>query len=216
MKKLLISAALAVAMAGAAGAQTFDWSGPYAGVNVGWGSSTQQWTSTAAVTTGSFSGDGVIGGVTLGHNWQSGNVVYGLEGDFGISSVSATNTTTGGCSAIAPCTADLGWLATARGRIGLATADNLLLFATGGLAVGKVDNSQTALSPLATASTTKAGWTVGLGLEAALANDWSAKFEVDYVDLGETDFCPIAGCGVAVVSDYTRVTIIKVGVNKHF
>ncbi len=216
MKRFLATSAMVLAMAGAASAQGFDWSGMYGGVHVGLGSSTQQWTSTAAVTTGGFSGDGLIGGLTFGHNWQNGNMVYGLEADIGLSDVSATNTTTGGCGVATPCTASVDWLATARGRVGFATSGDLLVFATGGLAVGKIDNSQTALSPLATATTTKAGWTVGLGAEAGLANDWSAKLQVDYVDFGETDFCSPAACGVTVVSDYTRLTIVKLGINKHF
>ena len=42
------------------------------------------------------------------------------------------------------------------------------------------------LEPLdiGTWSSTKAGWTVGAGVEAALGSNWSVKFEYLYMDLG--------------------------------
>ncbi len=215
MRKLMLAGVVVVATAGTALAQGFDWSRMYVGATLGWGSSTQQWTSTAAVTTGGFSGDGWVAGATVGRNWQNGTKVYGFEADLNFSDISATETVAGGCGVATPCTASLDWYSTMRGRIGMVTGD-VLLFATGGLAIGQIDNDQSALSPLATANTTKVGWTVGVGLEAPLDNDWTFKAQVDYLDFGETDFCPPAGCGVTVVSDYTRVTTFRIGVNKHF
>ena len=215
MRRILLAGVLAIASAGSVFAQGFDWTRMYAGATLGWGSSTQQWTSTAAVTTGGFSGDGWVAGATLGRNWQNGNKVYGFEADLQLSDISATETVTGGCSVAAPCTASIDWYSTMRGRFGILTGDTLL-FATGGLAIGQIENDQPALSPLANATTTKVGWTVGLGLETPMKDDWTFKAQIDYLDFGETDFCPAAGCLATVVSDYTRVTTIRVGVNKHF
>jgi outer membrane immunogenic protein len=60
-----------------------------------------------------------------------------------------------------------------------------LLYATGGLAFGKVksgiDNTTSFQS-----SDTNVGWTVGAGIEHSFSNNWSAKIEYLHVDLGWT------------------------------
>lgn len=194
---------------------TYNWTGFYLGLEGGWAHSDQRWTAVGGVSTGNFSGDGGLVGLTAGYNWQTGMWVFGAEGDISWADIKATDSTTGGCSAGAPCTAKIDWLGTIRGRVGLA-ADRWLFYVTGGAAFADVKNSQLGLSPLATATTTAAGWTVGGGIEAALWGNWSAKVEYLYVDIGQTDFCPAAGCGVTVVSDYTHLSIVRGGLNLKF
>lgn len=196
-------------------ATPYNWTGFYAGLSGGWGGSSQSWTATGGVTTGNFTGNGGLIGATVGYNYQMNMFVAGLEGDASWADIRATDTTTGGCSAGAPCTARDNFLATARGRLGLA-ADRWLFYVTGGAAFVNVKNDQSALSPLASSSETKAGWTLGGGVEAALWGNWSAKAEYLRVDIGQTNFCPVAGCGVLVVSDYTRLNIFRVGLNYKF
>jgi outer membrane immunogenic protein len=193
----------------------YNWTGFYIGVVGGWGRSEQQWTSTAGVSTGKFRGNGGHVGGTIGYNWQTGQFVLGLEADGSWSGIDATNTTTGGCAAAFPCTADLRWFGTARGRLGVAW-QNVLFYGTGGAAFANIKNSQTALSPLATADTTKFGWTAGGGIEVGFAPNWSVKAEYLYARFGQTDFCPAAGCGVVVVSDYTRLHLVRAGLNYRF
>lgn len=193
----------------------YNWAGFYVGLEGGWARSNQSWTATGGVTTGNFSGDGGLFGVTGGYNWQTGMWVLGVEGDASWADIRATDTTTGGCSAAFPCTAKTNFIGTARGRLGVAV-DRWLLYVTGGAAFVDVENSQTALSPLATARTTKAGWTAGGGIEAALWGKWSAKVEYLHIDVGQTDFCPASGCGVTVVSDYSRFDIVRGGLNYRF
>jgi outer membrane immunogenic protein len=68
----------------------YDWTGFYAGVNVGysWGrsSSTQSFVDSAsgAILNSNafkFDMDGVIGGGQIGYNWQKDRLVFGLEAD---------------------------------------------------------------------------------------------------------------------------------------
>jgi len=33
---------------------------------------------------------------------------------------------------------------------------------------------------------------------------------------GQTPFCPVAGCGVVVVSNYTNLDVFRAGMNYHF
>ena len=130
----------------------FTWTGFYGGIHAGWGWSN----SNAAVVDISphwfrsvsldQNGNGVIGGVQIGYNWQfAPNWVIGIEGDMsgtGIRNTTFAPITIGGVPVGAGFTQmaerDIRWLATVRGRLGYA-ADRWLFYVTGGGAWGEVD-----------------------------------------------------------------------------
>src|SRR5580658_7689362 len=164
--------------------QAYNWTGFYIGANGGGGWGHSYWDANA---TGMNLSGAQVGG-TAGYNWQSGNAVFGLEGDLDWSNLKGSATTTlcpFGCN-----TSDT-WLSTVRGRAGYAFG-SVLPYVTGGLAVGDI---RAGFPGFATASTTNAGWTVGGGIEVALPGNWSAKAEYLHVDLGRFD-CGI-DCGAA-------------------
>jgi outer membrane immunogenic protein len=135
---------------------------------------------------------GTVGGV-LGYNWQHGSFVYGLEGDWSWLGGKATND---GLFLHSSFGAD--WVATARGRAGLAV-DDTLLYLTGGLAFGRVRDNVTErnvdTTPFASFNqdATKVGWTAGLGIEHMLSANWTAKAEFRYVDFGTSRVLCISG-----------------------
>jgi outer membrane immunogenic protein len=180
----------------------FSWTGFYLGLNGGggWGGSTWD-------RTGSFDlSGGVIGG-TAGFNWQTGQVVLGLEGDVDGSGVSGTTVT--GCAA--GCTTSNDWLGTVRGRAGYAF-DRFLPYVTGGLAFGDIRASTPGF---AGASQTDLGWTIGAGLEAAIVGNWSAKAEYLHVDLGSFN-CGLS-CGPAITDNVSlHEELLRGGVNYRF
>jgi outer membrane immunogenic protein len=120
----------------------------------------------------------LIGG-TLGYNWQNGQVVWGLETDLDWSGVKGD----GNCSRGSNCEVKNDWLGTARVRLGLAM-DRWMPYLTGGLAYGDVKADVTGTHG---ASDTRLGWTIGGGVEYAIAPPWTAKLEYLYVDLGDFD-----------------------------
>src|SRR5262245_48537287 len=128
-----------------------------------------------------------VGG-TAGYNWQLRSAVFGLEADG--SWTNYKQTTVG-----APLTeiqAKTSWYSTARIRAGWA-ADNILFYVTGGAAF--VDYKNTAQFTFAPnmcgqnggawscRSGTSTGFAVGAGIEAMLAQNWSAKVEYLYLNL---------------------------------
>jgi outer membrane immunogenic protein len=139
----------------------------------------------SAIATGSISSSAFIGGGQLGYNWQANNTVLGVEVDFNsfhlrVSRQGTTNFTQASGSTFTITNAvSTDWLFTARGRLGV------LAYATGGLALTDLKNSNTYLDPGInsswSSSTTKVGWTVGGGLEWALNRNWSVKAEYLYV-----------------------------------
>jgi outer membrane immunogenic protein len=176
----------------------YNWTGAYIGLNSGgaWGSSSYAapFASNSINTSG-----GLIGG-TLGYNWQAGRAVFGLEGD-----VDWSNLRGSGICGATTCETRNSWLGTARGRLGYAI-DRVMPYVTGGLAVGDIRSS---IAAVGSANTTKAGWTLGGGLEAAIAGPWTAKVEYLYVDLGR-------GASVAGADASMRANVVRAGLNYRF
>ena len=170
-------------------ATIYNWTGPYVGINGGGG-----W--------GSGLSGGMVGG-TLGYNWQVGTMVYGLEGDIDWSNIHGS-----GSCAVVGCDTRNHWLGTARGRLGVAM-DRFMPYVTGGLAIGDIDNS---VAGFDSARTTKTGWTLGAGIEAALAQNWTAKIEYLYVDLGRGP--TVAGIAGSDAKFHTN--LVRVGLNYRF
>ena len=131
--------------------------------------------------------NGLIGGGQAGYNWQRGTWLFGVEADIQGSNERATRDicSVAGCppgSSFLTENYKLDWFGTARGRVGFLPSERILLYATGGLAYGEV-SATAPLIPLSWGST-RAGWTVGVGAEAAVGDNWSVKVEYLYVDLG--------------------------------
>ena len=166
----------------------YNWTGSYVGINGGWGWGTAKWTVApipatplAAGLSNSINDNGGVVGGTLGFNWQIagfGGFVFGAEGDWDYSAIN-TGTTATICNFSGNCQTGNNWLATVRGRAGYAW-DRILFYGTAG---GAFANVQTVFNG-ATTSHGQAGWTVGAGVEWAFAENWTAKLEYLYVDLG--------------------------------
>jgi outer membrane immunogenic protein len=179
-------------------APPYNWTGFYVGINGGggWGNSD----FSAPFATGSFDTSGGLVGGTLGYNWQMGQVVFGLEGDVDWSNIRGSAT----CG-ITTCETRNNWLGTVRGRLGYAF-DRFLPYVTGGLAVGNV---KTSVAGFGDSDETRAGWTLGGGIEASIAGPWTAKVEYLYVDLGDT--------GSVLGSDANfHTNIVRAGLNYRF
>ena len=212
MKKLILTAVglFALGMAPAVGAdlpaRTYskappvvapvsNWTGFYIGAMGGYAKE-----DTSGI--GALSG-GLAGG-TVGYNWQSGMMVYGLEADAAWSNVGATV----GNPAFVAATDKINDLGTARGRIGVAF-DQILLYGTGGFAW--IDNKLTAtvLGVSASESHFHTGWTAGAGIEAMIAPKWSVKAEYLYRSLSSQNYFTIP-------TGTLNLNSVQVGVNYHF
>jgi len=144
--------------------------------------------------------NGWLGGFQAGYNWQVGRYLWGVEGDLqftgergGTSFCFPAGVPCGAATTTGAADYRLRWLGTLRGRAGV-TWDRVLLYATGGLAVGDIHSDFSdgiaagLLAPAALvtvgSNTTRAGWVAGAGAESALTRNWSVKLEYLHVDLG--------------------------------
>jgi outer membrane immunogenic protein len=180
----------------------YNWTGFYIGINGGGGFGRSAWDST-----GGFNTSGGLVGGTIGYNYQAGAAVFGLEGDIDWANINGT--TNNGCPL--GCKTRDDWLSTVRGRLGYA-ADRFMPFITGGAAFGDI---KTSTPGFVGATSDRAGWTVGAGLEFAFAPNWTAKAEYLYVNLGKFN-CGIS-CGVFATNNVSFTTnLVRAGVNYHF
>jgi outer membrane immunogenic protein len=195
------------------------WSGWYVGGNVGygWGASTDpsiSFTDPGGPVAGisaffnaggnlfpSHNPSGVLGGLQLGYNYQTGPWVWGVVTDFQGSDIKASGTvstpvppTLGGLDE--SLSAKINWFGTVRGKVGWAPAPDWLLYGTGGLAYGQVESTLgfactppagvTCANVLVSGSqkTTKVGWTAGAGVDYAVTSALTVGLEYLYLDLG--------------------------------
>jgi outer membrane immunogenic protein len=147
---------------------------------------------------------GFNGGAQGGYNWQTGHFVIGGEADISWSKMSGTATVTpiiknNGTpfpgAGFLTAHQDTKWFGTVRGRMGITPTPRVLVYGTGGLAYGHVNYSANSdfrpgvPTPIlffqypASLSKTKAGWTVGGGVEVGISKHWSWKAEYLYYDL---------------------------------
>ena len=200
-------------------AAVYNWTGFYLGVNGGFGTGNSNWSDGVIGTTGSFPTSGFLVGGTAGVNYQIAEYVFGIEGDGDWTNLRGNSgSACGAISAVVTppvsCQTQSQWLATVRGRVGYAF-DRILLYGTAGAAFGNV---QTGLNPPSTFdSAVEAGWTVGAGVEVALAENWTAKAEYLFVDLPNATCTTAANCGGAAGSIVSfNENIIRAGVNYNF
>jgi outer membrane immunogenic protein len=231
------------------------WTGFYVGLNGGysWGRANTTLFPAApllAFPAGRDANGGVFGG-QIGYNWQvDPKWVFGLEADGQWTGergrrndvLGSVRVPTPGndFNIVTTTSADtevsLPWFATFRGRVGLLANPSLLLYGTGGLAVGEVKlASQTTTvaqlfgpgsqgtipaGPAVTLigatfadSQTRVGWTVGAGVEKKFSQNWSAKLEYLYLDFGTKRYFD----GTANQADVSfRDHILRAGINYQF
>lgn len=198
----------------------YNWTGLYVGISAGGG-----WGTSHHATAGlpDFSGNfdvsgGLIGG-TIGYNWQLGQAVLGVEGDASYAGLKGSTLGIGPLfcpdgSAASDCTTKLRGMETLRLRLGYAW-DRWMPFVTGGLALGQIYGASDPGS-VNYGSTTRAGWTVGGGVEAAFAPHWTAKVEYLYADFGTADSLFIRNPGAFPFDVSLKTNIVRVGVNYKF
>jgi outer membrane immunogenic protein len=198
----------------------YSWTGCYLGAEGGWawGRSRHETLSGPATPYYALSG-GTIGG-TLGCNYQVSQVLFGVEGDYSWMFKKGNNTENPGFDAATISETKENWLATARARVGIVPMQQWLFYVTGGYAVASV--TARVLSPIAPAfdqseSKSRHGWTVGVGMEWAIAGAWTWKFEYLYVNLQDLGYFALPPAGVIPrTAVTTNDHIARVGLNYRF
>lgn len=239
MKKLIIALMLSTSTVAAYAAdmvvedvapevEPLLWSGAYIGLHAGyaWGRENDNQSELFPCDYGDydcfmgsadrFDLDGFIGGAHAGYNWQSGQWVFGIEGDIDYADIS------GGSDFLYYRFVDelsgrLGfesdWQASLRLRAGYAV-DTWLLYATAGAALGHGKLSASGYDGYEDEAfsesdkNTHAGWTIGAGVEKAFTPKWIGRLEARYTDFGKKSYdLGLGGSDIDVDWNQTAVFI---------
>ncbi|MBK3663870.1 porin family protein [Bradyrhizobium diazoefficiens] len=230
-------------------APSYNWTGFYFGANAGYGFGHAPTSVVPNATEAGFLADplcvssncapapaashlnGFVGGGQMGYNFQSGNIVAGLETDLSFAGLRKSDTATGNfyIGGILATTVDtkLDWFGTLRGRLGFLPTNSLLLYGTGGVAYGAVKTTVTTLNvagcgflsiycSTGSADGTSVGWTIGAGAEYAVAPAWTVKAEYLHIDLGSRSFTatdPNVPGGAITSTTSFKMDTVRIGMN---
>jgi len=184
---------------------------------------------------------GLHGGGTAGFNWQTGPIVFGVEGDISGADLDgadncATDFTFGTPSPNqVRCDTKLSAFGTVTGRLGM-SSDRMLVYIKGGGAWAHFNQDVTAVNLVfgpggtvadaASIADNRLGYTVGTGIEYAVWNHWSAKVEYDFLGFGTKNLVfPLMGPNVinqglttvnVFANDRESVSVIRAGLNYRF
>ena len=173
------------------------WSGPYVGVTLGYGFSSETSVEEAGVLPGvDIDTDGFTAHGFAGINGQSGSFVYGVEGDVGYSGVKGED---GGFET------ESGVDGSLRARLGYAVTENVLVYGTGGGAAKHMEVTDT-VAPTSSDSNTMLGYTVGAGVDAKLTENVFGRLEYRYTDYGSETFT-VGGADREIEANENRIGV---------
>jgi outer membrane immunogenic protein len=186
---------------------TFTWTGFYAGLNVGAGLGT--FLGGGQTYFGSNPNGGMVGG-TVGYNYQSGNLLMGIEGDYDWSHFAASATSVPGVIS----SGNIDNIATVRGRFGYAM-DRLLVFGTAGYAGADIAGtlSNYPAKAVANQSFWSNGYALGFGGEYAVTPHITVKAEYLYTAFGSNDYFNLTP---NYMNASAHVNMLRAGVNYKF
>ncbi|MFC3071781.1 outer membrane protein [Shinella pollutisoli] len=168
-----------------------NWAGAYAG-------GTASWQKGVFKRQSGNKAYGAGGGVYGGYNMQSGQIVYGGEGDLNYSGIDSRN---------AVREAQQGLNGSVRARVGV-DLNPVLLYGTAGVAASNAQMEDATSKD----DRTLYGWTAGVGAEAFVTNNITARVEYRYSDYGKKDFNLDSGNVRSGLNDHS----VRVGLGVKF
>jgi len=234
MKKLLLASVVAFGIGGVASAAdlplkapaiappTFTWTGCYVGGYVGgaWGRDVVLTDINEAGDVSSYPlGHSLIGGGTLGCNWQASPspFVLGIEGEGGYLRLTGRGSEAFNRALFSE-TRIGDWYGMVTGRAGYAS-DRVLFYVKGGGAfVGVTNDIIPPMGAIGTVRRITGTWTGGGGIEWAFANNWSAKGEYMFLGLHDDNLVCTPGPSANFARpcwthDLGGTHTVKIGIN---
>ncbi|MDM8344526.1 porin family protein [Pseudochrobactrum sp. sp1633] len=198
---------------------TFSWTGGYIGVNAGYAGGKFKTDFNELLGDLSLKGNasGFIGGVQAGYNWQFDQAVVGIETDIQGSGVKSDFDVSVPGGTLVNLGTKVSWFGTTRVRLGYTPVDRFMVYATGGVAYGKVKTYANDYMGGSSQSDTKVGYTVGAGAEYAITNNVTLKTEYLYTDLGKLKLDAYDGVrDVRIGEAKSQFHTVRVGLNYKF
>jgi len=217
------------------------WAGFYLGAHGGYGWKDNDFrrvlNSTGPVVIDGIASRGALAGSHVGYNWQYGRVVTGLETDFSFANIKGNSPTlienAGGAVTQTTALADkVKYLATARARLGWLPTDNVLLYATGGLAWERLERTQISVqtgpgalirTDTGTLPSDRFGAVIGAGAEwMPFGPNWVGRVEYLHHDFGKFENATSLATTVPGLIPYSErqgrqtIEVVRAGISYKF
>jgi outer membrane immunogenic protein len=181
----------------------FSWQGQYIGIHGGYAWASNDVNVVGVV--GEITPSAGIFGLQIGYNHHlSQRWVVGYEVDVSFGDLNEAALIGGNVTPL-----EINAFGTARTRIGYANGP-WLIYATAGMAWANTNLN--GVAGVASFERPQVGYAIGAGIEYALSQNWSAKIEYLYADLGETN-STING---AVINTDLTLSVVRLGLNYRF
>ena len=175
----------------------YNWSGLYIGGNLGgaWGDFERR--NDAGTVLNNIDASGWLAGGQIGWNWQTGNLVFGLEASLSATDLSGTQA----CPNPAfTCKIEADYVFIVGPRVGLAF-DRFLAYLTGGYAQTKTSTSATPVTAGFNSDSTHGGWAIGGGVEYAFTPNWILGGEDIYTSFDDKRYADPTGANTPYTVD---------------
>ena len=220
---------------------TQTWAGFYLGAHGGYGWKDNDFhrviNATGPVVIDGIASKGALAGGHAGYNWQYGRVVTGLETDFSFANIKGSSPTVienigGGATQTLALADKVKNLATARARLGWLPTDNVLLYATGGLAWERLERTQISVqtgpgtlirTDTGVVPSDRFGAVVGAGAEwMPFGPNWVGRVEYLHYDFGKFEDATSLATTVPGLVAYSErrgrqtIEVVRAGVSYKF
>jgi len=173
-------------------APAFSWQGFYIGGEIGgsWArSKVRTWDMNGRYESWATKPDGFVGGLYAGYNFDAGsNIIIGIDTDILWTDVDGSDT-----QGMVKARVKQKWVGATRARIGYA-AERWLPYIAGGVAYGRINGSVGLFDAGGVQidgsdrTKTRAGWTLGTGVDYAMTDDVLLRLEYRYADFDKKTY----------------------------
>lgn len=209
-----------------------NWSGLSIGGYLGGGWGDDNWsdpfgpTTNGAYTNVAGVGDsthatGPLGGIDVDYSWQKNSWVYGIGADANTANIRGEYTCFSGLGGV-NCQRVVNTFGALTARLGYAWSRSLI-YARGGRAWTNTTyslNANTSALSLG-AEDTQAnvwGWTLGIGVENAITENWIATFEYDFIEVPDetVSFPNVSTVNTQTINVHQSLNLAKIGLKYKF
>ncbi|MGB8630532.1 MAG: outer membrane beta-barrel protein, partial [Xanthobacteraceae bacterium] len=201
-----------VALPSVSSSGPYDWTGLYLGLNAG-GAFAANSTSASGGGVNASASDtlpGFIGGAQIGANYQTGRAVWGFEVDYDASTQSKALP-----AGVLSGSSEMPWVATLRGRLGIAFGPTLIYATAGGAGVELRSPNLTLPTGSTSTTVTHGAWTAGAGIEYGLTDHLSARLEYLYLDTGDI-MTGVIGPPATTITSHLKDNLVRAALNYRF
>jgi outer membrane immunogenic protein len=190
-------------------APAYNWTGCYVGAHAGGGL-----VQTDFVDVFNGQGAGGLAGGQLGCNYQTGQFIFGVEGEGAWSDITDRSFFSGAAGSETR-TGRNRWDADLSVRVGVAI-DRALVYGKTGAALGNFEFKTNEPTFSSDGQSTLSGLLLGAGFEYGFTPNWTAKLEYNWIGFAIKDVSFATTLGPETIAEGARKQIVKLGVNYRF